>query len=263
MTTKNDPSHLRALVVDDEAVARLALIRRLEAMAEEFEICGEARNGNEALELNRRLSPDVMFLDIAMPGGNGLEVARRLAGENAPLIVFLTAYGDRALEAFETDAIDYLMKPVGPERLSRTIRRIRDEYQKRRQLKLAKEWESAALENGPRAAANIKTLKLDVGDGIACVPEENVSYIEAAGEYACVYASDETHVVRESLKRLEESMLSDRFYRIHRKTIVNLDQVERLISKGGGEQAVRLRCGRELSVSRRRFTGLRTKLSAH
>lgn len=257
----NEPLPLRALVVDDEAVARLALIRRLEAMASGFVVCGEARNGNEALELNRRLTPDVMFLDIAMPGRSGFEVARRLAGENAPLIVFLTAYGDRALEAFETDAIDYLMKPVAPERLSRTVRRIRDEYQKRQQLKRAQELQSAVDYDGA-ATARMKPLKLDVGDGIVCVPEEYVNYIEAAGEYACVYASDETHVVRDSLKRLEEEMLSDRFYRIHRKTIVNLDQIERLIAKGGGEQAVRLRCGRELAVSRRRFTGLRTRLSA-
>lgn len=252
---------MRALVVDDEAVARLALIRRLESMTADIAVCGEARNGNEALEMNKRLAPDVVFLDIAMPGKNGFEVARRLAGDDAPMIVFLTAYGDRAIEAFETEAIDYLMKPVAPERLARAIKRIHDEYEKRRQLKLAKDLQSGIL-TFDGAGEPAKPLKLDVGDGIVCVPETSVNYIEAAGEYACVYTGDETHVVRDSLKHLEEEMLSDRFYRIHRKTIVNLDQIERLIAKGGGEQAVRLRCGRELAVSRRRFTGLRTKLAA-
>lgn len=249
---------IKAIVVDDEKVARLALMRRLESMTDEIDVCGEARNGNEALSLAARLSPDVVFLDIAMPGKNGFEVARRLAGDEAPLIVFLTAYGDRALEAFETDAIDYLMKPVAPDRLARTITRIRDEYNKRQQLKLTQELQSA-VDNSNNGAE--KTLKLDVGDGIVCVQEKNIAYVEAAGEYACVYAEPETHVVRDSLKRLEEELLSDRFYRIHRKTIVNLDHIERLISKGGGEQAVRLRCGRELAISRRRFSGLRARLS--
>ena len=87
--------------------------------------------------------------------------------------------------------------------------------------------------------------------------------MEAAGEYACVYAEPETHVVRDSLKRLEEDLLSERFYRIHRKTIVNIEHIERLISKGGGEQAVRLHCGRELAISRRRFSGLRARLSEY
>ncbi len=252
---------LRALVVDDESVARLALIRRLTSMTDAIEVCGEARNGNEALTLTETLSPDVVFLDIAMPGRNGFEVARRLAGDHAPLIVFLTAYGDRALEAFETDAIDYLMKPVAPDRLSRTIQRIFTEHEKREQLKLTKELQVAVQHNENAQGPEGKTIKLDVGDGIVCVPEANISYVEAAGEYACVHVDNETHVVRDSLKRLEEAFLSDRFYRIHRKTIVNLAHIERLISKGGGEQAVRLRGGEELAVSRRRFTGLRGKIA--
>jgi two-component system LytT family response regulator len=238
-------------------------MRRLESMTGDIEVCGEARNGNEALSLAARLTPDVVFLDIAMPGKNGFEVARRLAGDDAPLIVFLTAYGDRALEAFETDAIDYLMKPVAPDRLSRTITRIRDEYKKRQQLRLTQELQSAVENLDPAGAAAQKTLKLDVGDGIVCVYEKNIAYVEAAGEYACVYAEPETHVVRDSLKRLEEDLLSERFYRIHRKTIVNIEHIERLISKGGGEQAVRLHCGRELAISRRRFSGLRARLSEY
>ena len=254
---------LRALVVDDERVARLALVRRLEATTKDVAVCGEAANGKEAFALIDALNPDVVFLDVAMPGCNGFDVARRLAGEDAPLIVFLTAYGDRALEAFETDAIDYLMKPVAPERLARALERVRAEHAKRKQLKLTSELRSVVqrFDESRTLADPANILRLDVGDGIVCLQETKIHFVEAAGEYACVHTANETHVVRRSLKQFEGDLLSARFFRIHRQTIVNLDEVERCVARQPGENFVKLMNGKELAVSRRKLTGLRAALT--
>ncbi len=251
---------LRALIADDEPAARLALTKRLEALKCNITICGEATNGKEAEEMIAAIAPDVVFLDIAMPGRDGLSLARQLVGQSAPLIVFLTAYGDRAVEAFETDAVDYLMKPVSAERLSQALRRVRSELEKRRQLKLTGELRAIVDQfdgsKGQDTGVD-PTLCLDTGQGVVRLRETNICWVEAAGEYACVYANNETHIVRETLKRLESDLLSDRFFRIHRQTIVNLDKIDRIINRNG-DHIVRVENGREFMVSRRKAGGLKS-----
>ena len=255
---------LSALIVDDEPAARLALTRRLQVATTAIEICGEAANGKEALDLIEMLSPDIVFLDIAMPGRSGLEIARHITGEGAPMIVFLTAFGDRALEAFETDAIDYLMKPVAAARLEQCVKRILTEADKRRQLSLSRQLLSVVEKYGAVSEDQVKptVLALNVGDGVMHVNEEEVLQIEAAGEYACVHTQSETFVVRESLKCFETDLLSRRFFRIHRRTIVNLDYVEQVHTHKGAEYFAQLRNGQKLAVSRRRYAGLKAVLEA-
>lgn len=267
---------LRALLVDDEPVARLALRRRLEQVTTEVAVCGEASSGGQALQLARQLTPDLVFLDIAMPDMSGLDVARRLEGDPPPIVVFLTAFGDRAVEAFETCALDYLMKPVSPERLTRTLQRVRQELAQRRELQLAarlksvvRQFEtpeqlSAASSNAPLqpidqdpSAAQDLPVKLDVGDGFVFLDEREIEFIETAGDYACVHARGETHIVRESLKSLSERCLSQRFFRINRQVLVNLDRISRLERRSGSDSCAYLADGRELMVSRRRMVALR------
>ncbi|WDI30163.1 LytTR family DNA-binding domain-containing protein [Hyphococcus flavus] len=256
---------LRALLVDDEAAARLALTKRLQAVSVNVEVCGEASNGKDALALIDTLAPNVVFLDVSMPGPTGFDVARKLTGEEAPLVVFLTAYGDRAIEAFETEAIDYVTKPVAADRIERCIQRVLQELEKRRKLNLSTEFLSAIANNETvinQALASVNMLNLNVGGGVARVREEDVLYIEAAGEYACVHTTSETFVVRESLKHFENQLLSDKFYRIHRQTIVNIEKVERVSSDNGVEHKARLTNGKEFPISRRNVTGLKKVLTA-
>jgi len=254
-------------VVDDEPGARLAIIRRLELSGQPIDVCGEADNGVDGLALIRDLTPDAVFLDIAMPGLDGLSAARQLDDDDtAPIIVFLTAYGDRALEAFETDAIDYITKPVDPERLARTLDRIVEELHKRRELALSNTLRAAVQRHddahGGAEAGSSRVLKLDVGDSIVCVREREITYVEAAGEYACVHTASETLVVRNTLAKFEDEILSERFFRIHRRTLVNVDHVRRSTTKGSSEHTVLLKDGSELAVSRRRTAALRARLKA-
>ncbi len=260
-----DVTHpIKILIADDEPAARLALTKRLEALGRNTKICGEAKNGKETERLIAALAPDVVFLDISMPGPNGLDLARKLSGEDAPLVVFLTAYDDRAVEAYETDAIDYLTKPVSPERLNRAIERVYAELEKRRQLKLSGQLRAIVDQFEPGAASKSKIidrcLTLNVGNGVIRLLESDIWWVEAAGEYACVHAKGETHIVRETLKRLEQDLLPEHFFRIHRQTIVNLDKVGRIESRDNQDHVVRLRNDREFPISRRKLASLKAAL---
>lgn len=253
---------IRTLIVDDEEVARLALTRRLQVFGDRVDICGEAADSAEAQAQIAKLKPDLVFLDIAMPGRNGLDLARQLRREDAPIVVFLTAFGNCAIDAFETDAVDYILKPVASDRLSRTLDRVSKVLEDREQIKLSGELRSVLSkfhqDQEDKALQMKRFLVLDIGDGVVRLAENDVTYIEAAGEYACVYSNDETHVVRKSLKTFEEELSSDRFLRIHRQTIVNLGRISRLVSHGSGHHGVCLDTGRELSVSRRRYSELKS-----
>ena len=256
---------LKALVVDDEAVARLALIRRLESITNSIVVCGEAENGVAALAKTKELAPDVVFLDVSMPGRNGFEVARSLQDHIAPIIVFLTAYGDRALEAFETEAVDYLTKPTSANRLRRAVERIHKEHEKRRRLGLSYELQNIVQKYATAASLSdddsSAILSLDIGHEIVRINARHIEYIEAAGEYACVYGEGESHIVRQTLKHFEEKLPGDEFFRIHRQRIVNLSQIKRLKTLSPGRYAAQLECGRDLIVSRRKTAELRTLLS--
>jgi two-component system, LytTR family, response regulator len=227
---------VKALVIDDERLARLEL-RRLLAAHPEVEIAGEARGGEEALALIPKLAPDLIFLDIQMPGMSGFELLERL--EDLPQVIFTTAYDEYALKAFEVNALDYLLKPVAPARLSAALARVRPRT------------EPARLE------------QVFVRDGDRCwiVRLPDIFLLESEGNYTRVYFGSERPLIRRSLNALEEQLDPAMFFRAGRKEMVNLKWIEKVDISVAGGLVVTLRGGRTIEMSRRQSTKLREILS--
>jgi two-component system, LytTR family, response regulator len=227
---------MKALLIDDERLARLEL-RRLLAAHPEVEIAGEARGGEEALAMIPKLAPDLIFLDIQMPGMSGFDLLERL--EDLPQVIFTTAYDEYALRAFEVNALDYLLKPVAPARLEAALARVRPRT------------EPARLE------------QVFVRDGDRCwiVRLPDIFLLESEGNYTRVYFASERPLIRRSLNALEEQLDPAVFFRAGRKEIVNLKWIEKVDIAVAGGLAVTLRGGRTIEMSRRQSTRLREILS--
>lgn len=243
-------SPLHVVIVDDEPAARLAIRRRLDAHHDRVRVVGEAADVARGQELVDAQRPDAVFLDIAMPGVDGMQWARSLCGESAPMVVFLTAFGDRAVEAFETEAVDYLMKPVSKDRLLLALDKLERERVRRADSRLSQELRQVV----ELRSARERTLDLDTEAGWRRIDEALIEAIEAAGDYACLHLTNETYVVRKSLRDFEDK-LGGAFYRIHRNAIVRLDAIRRI-----DESTVHLKNGKHFQVSRRRLAGLRARL---
>ncbi len=241
---------LRVLVVDDEPPAR----RRLRALIERrsgTEVAGEAGDGRAAVEAIGRLAPDVVLLDVAMPGMSGLEVVAAVGAERMPAVVFVTAYDEYAVAAFELEAVDYVTKPVEPERLGRALDRAARRIAAERQEALLRLLErSAAHTRGPAR------LLVQDGDRAYFVPVERISHLTARGNYVELHAGGRRHLVRDTLARLEETLDPDRFVRVHRSTIVNLDRVREMQPLYHGDWVAILEDGTKLRVSRRYRDGV-------
>ena len=255
---------IRALIVDDEELARRGLEIRL-ARFDDVEICGQSRNGREALAAVREQAPDVMFLDVQMPGMDGFEVLRRLAGSNMPIVIFVTAYDEFALKAFDANALDYLLKPINDERLAAAIGRARcaigeksaDEHRDRL-LKLVCELtgreltlESALAEADGEARNFPNRLAIRDGARTACVDVADIDWIDAAGDYMCVHAAGNTYVLRGTMKHLEAVLDPDTFVRVHRSAIVNRHRVTSMRPHRNGEYFLQLDGDIELKLSRK------------
>jgi len=256
---------IRTIVVDDEELARRGMELRLQAHSD-IEVVAQCVNGREALEVIGQEQPDLMFLDVQMPGLSGFQVLSRLPQEGAPLIVFVTAFDRYALDAFEAQALDYLLKPVDEERLSQSLDRVRTQLRQKslvacheQMLKLLARVEGthhldrqdlvAQLRqiSEPRYASvlpirtDTDTIRLQIAD---------IDWIDAAGDYMCVHAQGSTYVLRETMKALESVLDPNRFQRVHRSTIVNVDRVKRLRPHMNGEYYLTLEGGQELKLSR-------------
>ncbi len=242
---------MRCLVVDDELLARQRLSRLL-ARLQTVEVCGEASNGRDAVELAQRMRPDAVLLDIRMPGMDGLEAARHLGAlEQAPAVIFTTAYGDYALEAFDAQAIDYLLKPISEERLLQALK-------KARRLNPGQLDELAAAND--RAARTHLCARL-LGN-LHLVPIEDVIYLRADNKYVTVRWAGGEILIEESLKALEEEF-GDRFLRIHRNALVARSAVQRLEKDEGGQCFVTFTAvGDRLEVSRRLLPDVRRCLKS-
>jgi len=255
---------IRALIVDDEELARRGLELRLEKYPD-VEICGQSRNGREALVDVREQAPDVMFLDVQMPGMDGFEVLRRLAGRVMPVVIFVTAYDEFAFKAFEANALDYLLKPINDERLAEAIERARQalrekssDEQRDRLLKLVCELtgreltlESALAEASGDARAFPKRLAIRDGAETACVDVDEIDWIDAAGDYMCVHAGGNTYVLRGTMKHLEKVLNPETFVRVHRSAIVNRHRVTSMRPHRNGEYFLQLGADTELKLSRK------------
>jgi two-component system LytT family response regulator len=227
---------MRALIIDDERLARLEL-RRLLGAHPEVEIVGEARDGNEARALIGKLSPDLLFLDIQMPGMTGFELLESL--DDVPQVIFTTAYDEYAIKAFEVNALDYLMKPVPPARLAAALARVRP------------------VPGAPRLE------QVFVRDGERCwivrLPE--IFLLESEGNYTRLYFGHERPLIRRSLNSLEAQLDPAMFFRADRKQILNLKWIEKVEVAISGGLLVTLRGGRSVEMSRRQSARLREVLS--
>jgi len=255
---------IRTIIVDDEPLARRGLELRLKDVGD-VEIVAQCANGREALAAIADLAPDLMFLDIQMPGLSGLDVVKQVPQESMPMVVFVTAFDRFAIDAFESHALDYRLKPVDDERLAHALERVRGTWQQRQaatqreQLmalladltgkgELDPEVLAAATGMPVRRYASMlpirsgrETLRLDVA---------TIDWIDAAGDYMCLHAGGQTHVLRATMKELEDMLDPAVFQRVHRSTIVNLARVRSLRPHVNGECFLRLQSGQEVKLSR-------------
>jgi two-component system LytT family response regulator len=236
------------LIADDEPVARAGLRDMLEAV--EWVTCvGEAANGPATVEAIDTLRPELVFLDIQMPGLSGLEVLARV--QHQPFVVFTTAFAQHAVTAFELGALDYLLKPFGPERLAQALERVRAAFGEP-QPSTAVDRLREALRNGPMSRLFVRS-----GHAIIPVAVAEVAWFEAQGDYVAAHVGPAQHVLHVALQQLETRLDPQRFVRIHRTHIVNLDFVKAFRRQGKDQFVAVLADGTRLAVSRSRAKSLR------
>lgn len=267
---------LRALLVDDEELARRGLEIRLDSNPH-VEVCGHSRNGREALALMRDLQPDIVFLDIQMPGMDGFEMLREMPATQTPVVIFVTAYDKYAIRAFEANAVDYLLKPINDQRLSEAIDRAREHIDKMnalthrtRLLKLIcdltgeeRTLEQALADAGGEGHDYAQRLAIRDGREVACVDAGDIDCVEAAGDYVCVHTGAKTYVLRGTMKRLEQVLDPTQFVRVHRSTIVNAGRVQSLRPHNNGEYFLMLEGDKEVKLSRSYRDNLSRLLPRH
>ncbi|MBX3563362.1 MAG: response regulator [Sphingomonas sp.] len=253
---------IRTILVDDEPLAIQGLELRLQEH-EDVEIIDKCSNGREAIRSIKTHKPDLVFLDIQMPGFDGFSVVQGLMEVEPPLFVFVTAYSDHAIRAFEAQAMDYLMKPVEPARLADTLDRVRQRLTEKRGVEEVEKLKEVLAEVAPEAADEIATTDGEMASNrfeklinikdrgqIFRVDVDTIERIDAAGDYMCIYTGDNTLILRETMKDLEKRLDPRRFQRVHRSTIVNLDLVKQVKPHTNGECFLVLDSGASVKVSR-------------
>ena len=255
---------IRTILVDDEPLAIQGLQLRLQRY-DDVEIIDTCLNGREAIRSIKTHKPDLVFLDIQMPGFDGFSVIQGLMEVEPPLFVFVTAYSDHAIRAFEAQATDYLMKPVEEDRLADTLERVRLRLAERKGAEEAGRLKEALAEHAPEAAEAMedvgaadapaagryeKLINIKDRGQIFRVDVDTIERIDAAGDYMCIYTGDNTLILRETMKFLEKRLDPRRFQRVHRSTIVNLDLVKQVKPHTNGECFLVLESGAQVKVSR-------------
>jgi two-component system LytT family response regulator len=247
---------IRALVVDDEPMARDRVLSLLQ-QEEDVEVVGECGDGTQAVAAIQHQSPDLVFLDVQMPGHNAFEVIQAVGAERMPTVIFVTAYDEYALKAFEVHALDYLLKPFGRDRFQRTLQHARASLERRRAGDLGRRLlalvNDIKTEPGP---ARLDRLVVKSGGRVFFLRTDEIDWIEAAGNYVRLHLGEESHLFRETMNRMESRLDSRRFVRIHRSRIVNTERVKELQPWFNGEHVVVLQNGTRLTLSR----GYREKL---
>jgi two-component system LytT family response regulator len=257
---------IRVLIVDDEMLARQR-IEDLLAAEPGVEIVAQAGTGDAAVAAIRSLRPDLLFLDIQMPGKTGLEVVREVGAEAMPATIFVTAYNQHALAAFDLAAVDYLVKPFDDERFEQAFRRARRLVELREVGRLSDQLlqllRATRAEPGPAAPPQpeyLERIAVEMRGQVRVVPTAELDFVTASGPYAEIHAGGRKYVIRERMQTLEERLDPAHFVRIHRSIIVRLDRIEALLRGAGGDYAVRLKSGVKLKVSRGRFEELEERM---
>ncbi len=239
---------IRVLIVDDEAPAR-AKLRLWAAARPDIEVAGEASDGFDAARAIAELEPNVVFLDVQMPGLSGLEVAAQLEADSSPLIVFVTAYDAHAVAAFDLGAVDYILKPYDEERFERALERIR-----------------LRLRGAPGGSASVRVARAQSGAserllvpdsaGLKLIDSAAIQSLESDGNYVHVHTANKDYLVRRTLQDILLQLGEERFVRIHKSSAVNLGDIDALAPLFKGDYEIRLRSGKCLRLSRRYAAGL-------
>jgi len=240
---------IRTLIVDDEPLARQRL-RLLSQQEPDLELLAECERGTEALAAIRLDLPDLLFLDVQMPEMDGFALLSAIPPRLLPVVIFVTAYDQHALRAFEVHALDYLLKPFTTARFRETVQRAREQLAVRSRDQT---WSRAILELAGRSPAGnhyLTRLSVKTPDRIFFVKIEQIDYIESAGNYVAVQAGRETHIVRDTISALEERLDPEKFLRISRSAIVNLDAIKELQPHFQGQHTLVLHNGKRLPMSR-------------
>ena len=241
---------IRALIVDDEPLAR-ERVRTLLRSEADIEVVAECGSGSEALAAVKKHSPDLLFLDVQMPEMGGFEVLRALPRERMPLVIFVTAHDQHALQAFEVHALDYLLKPFKPARFKETLQRARATLKSQQAAAASKNILAFLGEaKAERAQEHLTRIPVRTGERVVFVKTAQIEYIESAGNYVVLHVGKENHVARETLMALEEKLDPKHFVRISRSTLVNLDQIKEIQPLFKGEHAVLLHNGKQLAMTR-------------
>lgn len=269
---------LKTLVVDDEPLARKLILSCLEDIPE-VEVQAECANGREALTAVLELEPDLMFLDISMPGLNGFEVIKKIQPELLPMVIFCTAYERFALDAFDIHAVDYIVKPVDEERLCLAVKRALARYHEESYSSESKasllgaidaiktnisERGSLQAKRGNSASLSSPERKISIKDrdSIKLIKADKIAWVDAAGDYMCVHAEGETHIMRCTMNHLMEELDTSLFKRVHRSTIVNLNCIEEVVPHTKGEYFLLLENGEKIKVSRNYRDTIKTFLTS-
>ena len=253
---------LRTIIVDDEPLA-LKLLRKVLSEISDSEIVAECSNGKQAVEAATELEPELIFLDIQMPGMNGFDVIKSLQTDIMPMVVFVTAFHQYAVDAFDLHAVDYVLKPLDSERIARSVERAIDRLKNDvdRSFKspligaIEEISERASKEKPDESVNNLpdgmkrKLLVRDSGV-VKVIPFDDIDWVDAAGDYMCVHAVGETHVIRSTLRDLMTKLDDNLFVRIHRSTIVNVERVVSVTPLQKGGSLLHLTQGESLKVSR-------------
>ncbi len=263
----SDDAPLQALIVDDEPLARERL-RGLLTDVPDAAVVGEAEDGPAAVEAIRQTQPTLVFLDVQMPGMSGIDVIEEVGREAMPVTIFVTAYDQYAIKAFDLSAIDYLLKPFDDARFKQALDRARERVLDReadaisqRLMTLLRERDPSLLEDAADEPEDYLERIAVQGRGKArIVSVDDLTHITADGSYAELHTEDGTHVVRERMKTLAARLDPQKFVRVHRSAIVRIDEVEVILRGGGGDYAVRLKDGTRVSVSRGRIDELQERL---
>jgi two-component system LytT family response regulator len=255
----------RVLVVDDEPLARMR-IEDLVTQVEDARVVGTAGNGIEAIERIRTLRPDVVFLDVQMPGKTGIDVVREIGAAAMPATIFVTAFDQFAVQAFDVAAVDYLVKPFDDERFATAFARARHRLamegmgQLREQLLavLGAPADASSAPGGVERGATpyLERIAVEMRGKVRSVPVDEIDFIVASGPYAELHVGDKRHLIREAMQTLEERLDPGRFMRVHRSMIVRLALVDTLHRSAGGDYEVQLKSGMRIRVSRSRREAL-------
>src|SRR5687768_9304566 len=261
-----DNAPIRTIIVDDEELARRGIELRL-AQHPDVTIVQQCVNGREAIAAITEEKPDLMFLDIQMPGISGFEVLARVPQESMPMVIFVTAFDRYALDAFEAQAIDYLLKPINDVRFTQALERVRGYWEQKNALTQREKLMNLLATTQGSGTVDEQSLReclqtpsaephypriLPIRDdaGTVRLDVSTIDWVDAAGDYMCVHADGRTYVLRETMKSLEAVLDPRIFQRVHRSTIVNVQRVRRLRPHTNGEYFLTLEDGQEIKLSR-------------